>query len=184
MSGNYQHLIVYLKIILGAVMRFIFLNILTCFITVNLHAQYVVQYRGVNYSVPSNSYINSNDGKRVWCGINYESWQTTGEDICAGGRYDSWQTSAGRVSCGGRYDSWQTFSGQVSCGGQYDSWQTFSGDLCAGGQYDSWQSFSGKVAVGGRYGSWQSFGGNFSNPIIEYMKNRNPSMKKDIFPFQ
>jgi hypothetical protein len=27
-------------------------------------------------------------------------------------------------------------------------------------------------------------GGNFSNPIIEYMKNRNPSMKKDIYPYQ
>lgn len=66
----------------------------------------------------------------------------------------------------------------------YDSWQAFSGDLCAGGRYDSWQVFSRKIAVGGRYGSWQSAGGNFSNSIIEYMKNRNPSMKQDQFPVQ
>ena len=99
--------------VLEVCMRIIYLLFLGCLLSTNLHAQYVVQYRDVNYSGPSNSYVSSHNGKRVWCGVNYESWQINGEDICAGGRYDFWQTSAGRMSCGGRYDSWQTFGVNV-----------------------------------------------------------------------
>ena len=89
LSSNDQTLLVHSINVLKVFMRIIYVLILGCLLSTNLHAQYVVQYRGVNYSVPSNSYVNSHDGKRVWCGINYESWQITGEDICAGGRYDS-----------------------------------------------------------------------------------------------
>ena len=80
-------------------------------------AQYVVQYKNVDYLVPPNSYVTSNDGNRVWCGINYDSWQSTSQDVCAGGEYDSWQFINGKVACGGKYDSWQFYSGSLCTGG-------------------------------------------------------------------
>jgi len=106
--------------------------------TVYSFAQYKVEYRGVVYSVPSSSYIRSIDGKRVWCDIDYGSWQTASDDVCAGGKYSSWQSYNATVACGGEYSSWQTYGGKVCTGGLYESWQTYGNQASCGGLYSSW----------------------------------------------
>ncbi len=80
-------------------MKKILLVVLATLLMTSANAGYEVSYKGQTYIVSDHSYMQSYDGKQVWCGKKYMSSATSldGKQSCRGGNYSKYKADHDQV---------------------------------------------------------------------------------------
>lgn len=110
----------------------LFFTTLFGLVSLSAQADYSVKYHAQVFRVPDSGFVESPDGKRVWCGHRYNgvAHSKDGRSVCAGGLYPSFALSRDKhaVACGGQYaGSAMTPDGRRVCaGGLFDGFVTSS----------------------------------------------------------